>query len=138
MRPTGACTPIDHAERIVKRESIRALGLVAIVAGCSTLPQQIEKAEGRVLVKGNNTSAVRVLIRTVDGGDVLWIDGDDLGSEAWLDPGHHSIGVMCRFQSSWGTRVVPGQVEIDVVAGSTTRLDGTIDADGKRCLVVSR
>lgn len=120
------------------RRGLLAVAVAIAVAGCSTLPQQVEKADGRALVEGTRNSSVSVLIRTVDGGDVLWINGNDLGSEVWLDPGHHKIEVMCRFQSSWGTRIVPGHVEIDVTTGSTTHLDGSIDPDGKRCVVVAR
>ena len=116
------------------RRSLLPVCLAAGVLGCATLPQQIAKADGRVLVQGSKSSFRRVLIRTVDGGGLLWVGGYQLGNEAWLSPGPHKIETMCEFLYSWGTKILPGNtVGIDVEQGGTYSLDGAMSGDGKQC-----
>jgi hypothetical protein len=113
--------------------------LAVTLTGCATLPPQIAKSEGKVRVQGTRNSAKRVFIRTLDGGDILWVGGYKLGSEAWLSPGPHRIETSCEFLYSWGTKIFPGNViEIDVESGMSYHLDGAISQDGERCDVSLR
>jgi len=116
-----------------------AAAIAASAVSCATLPPQIAKADGRVLVEGSKSSSVHVNIRTVDGGDVLWVRGYRIGNQAWLTPGPHKIGVMCEFFYNWGTKILPGNdVEIDVAQGNTYQLDGAMSSDGEDCEVTMR
>lgn len=108
--------------------------LVGALAACATLPPQIAKDEGKVLVQGVENAEHRVLIRTVDDSDVLWVKGYALGRDAWVASGPHEIGVMCVFLHDWGTRSLPGgTLSIDVKPGRTYRLGGAVSADGEHC-----
>jgi hypothetical protein len=105
----------------------------AFLTGCSSLPQPISKADGKSLVQGTDNQSQRVLIRTLDNGDVLWVGQYQLGTEAWLAPGHHTIGVMCEFHNSWGNELSPGNVEIDVLPQHSYQLTGS--PKGQNCVL---
>jgi hypothetical protein len=93
--------------------------LAALISGCSTLPPQYAQAPTRCLVRGVSAGNSSVLIRTVDGGDVIWVRRYHLGDKVWLEPGVHKVSVMCSTTSSWGAYSAGSDVEVDVQPGYT-------------------
>lgn len=91
----------------------------AFISGCSSLPPKYSAAPTRFLVRGVSTGNFSVLIRAVDGGEVLWVRGYHLGDKVWLEPGVHKISVMCSTSTSWGAYTVGAEAEVDVQAGYT-------------------
>lgn len=114
------------------------LTYISLLASCASLPDQIQKKEGRSLVSGINNNGNRVLIRAVDGGEVLMHKNYSLGTEAWLDPGPHNINTMCEFNYSWGKIIIPTKenISINVEHGKKYHLSGTIvEEQPNHCLV---
>ncbi|HLX69234.1 MAG TPA: hypothetical protein VKV04_06365 [Verrucomicrobiae bacterium] len=93
--------------------------LAVIISGCGTLPPQYAQAPTRSLVRGISTGDSSVLIRAVDGGEVIWVRGYHLGNKVWLEPGVHKVSVMCSTSTSWGAYTIGSEVEIDVQPGCT-------------------
>ncbi len=91
----------------------------AILTGCSTLPEQYSASPTRVLVRGVSTGSSSVLIRAVDGGEVIWVRGYHLGDRVWLEPGVHRVSVMCSTSTSWGAYTVGTEVEVNAEVGFT-------------------
>ena len=92
--------------------------LLALVAGCRTsAPEQAPP--NKALVRGVATANTRVLIRSVDGSEVLWTGGYQLGDRVLLAPGRHKLAVMCETRDS-GRKLVRGvEVELEVERGYT-------------------
>lgn len=106
-----------------------------LLGACSSLPADIAKQPGKVLIKGVDTAPLKVMIRTIDGGNILWVGNYKLGTEAWVKPGAHKVNVMCEFHNSWGNTLVPGNVEIVTKEGVLYELTGAQVADGRTCVV---
>lgn len=105
---------------------------ICVLSACASSPI-IES--GKALVIGADTSSLRVMIRTIDDGEILWVGNYTLGTRALVQPGQRKINVMCEFRHSWGAELKPGNVTIDAVAGSTYDLSGSPSSDGKQCNV---
>lgn len=82
-------------------------------------------------LKGADTESHRVLIRTIDDGEILWAGTYQLGTTATVEPGTRKVNVMCEFIHYWGKEMLPGEVTIKVEAGKTYALERT--NDGKQC-----
>ena len=96
--------------------------LVAALAwGCSTSAPE-PSSRNRALVRGVATGNTRVLIRSVDGGEVLWTGGYRLGDKVWLQPGRHRLALMCETRDSRQRIVKGAEVELEVEAGYTYSL----------------
>jgi hypothetical protein len=113
--------------------------LAVFVSSCSTLPQQYAASANRILVQGvatgkgdafnrfmfgqlvpgEPTGVTHVQIRSVDGGDVIWVRGYHLGDKVWLEPGVHKVSVMCCTSYSWGKIMAGTDVDLDVQTGYT-------------------
>jgi hypothetical protein len=91
--------------------------LPGLLAGCSSLPEQYSKSPTRSLVQGVLTYDSSVLIRSVDGGPVIWVKGHRLGDKVWLEPGLHKISVMCSTSTTWGAYTTGAEVEVEVERG---------------------
>lgn len=89
----------------------------------------------KVRIEGVDSPTVKVMIRTVDDGDILWVGGYSLGTKASVSPGSHKLSVMCEFRQSWGSRLSPGQITIEAEAGKTYRLTGAEGPDSGDCVV---
>lgn len=96
------------------------LAIIALASGvsCSSIPQQYSNAPGRSLVRGETTSGSRVLIRSVDDGEVLWMRGYSLGDRVWLEPGNHKVSVMCVNDTASGSDMGGTEVKINVQSGA--------------------
>jgi hypothetical protein len=93
--------------------------VAALVTGCGTLPERYSPSPTRALVRGVSSGSSSVLIRAIDGGEVLWVRGYHLGDKVWLEPGVHKISVMCTTSTSWGSYMVGAEAEVDVQPGFT-------------------
>lgn len=97
------------------------LAITALASGVSctgSLPAAYSNAPGRALVQGETTSSSRVLIRSVDDGEVLWMRGYNLGNKVWLEPGHHKVSVMCVNDTANGSNMGGTEVKVNVQAGA--------------------
>jgi len=87
---------------------------------------------GKVLIKGIDTPSLRILIRKVDDGPLLWVSQHQLGTETWVAPGLHKINAMCEFHRSVAGgdvgEILPGTIEIDAKPGSEYHLTGSPNA----------
>ncbi|MFO0690714.1 MAG: hypothetical protein U0900_18585 [Myxococcota bacterium] len=115
-----------------------AVGLaVALLvgAGCRSLPDPIARRPGRVHVVGHHDGYMTVLIRTLDGSRVLWMDrnASQLAKEAWLEPGSHQLGIACVLHEPWGTRIIQGSGGVAVEADAVYRLRGLLSDDEQTC-----
>jgi hypothetical protein len=90
---------------------------VALVTSCSTLPEKYSASASGCLVQGVSSGGRKVLIRTVDDGEVLWVRGYHLGDKVWLEPGIHKLSVMCEGSHASGKIIMGTEVELEVVAG---------------------
>ncbi len=79
-----------------------AAAILFAVAG----PARAEPPVARI--EGEDTPAIRVMIRTIDDGEILWAGPYRLGTTAAVSPGDHTIGVMCEFRAAWGSQITPG------------------------------
>jgi hypothetical protein len=99
----------------------KLLAIIALASGVScsgSLPAGYSNAPGRSLVKGETTPGSRVLIRSVDDGEILWQRGYSLGDRVWLEPGHHKVSVMCVNDRTSGSDMGGTEVKINVQSGA--------------------
>lgn len=97
--------------------------------GAAFAGDEPEKAK----LRGADTSSLKVMIRTIDDGEILWAGNYQLGTQAEVAPGQHKINVMCEFRYSWGTKLMPGNVTLDFEPGKTYDLVGAVSSDEKQC-----
>lgn len=102
---------------MISMKTIFAIIALASGVSCSSIPQQYSSAPGRSLVRGETTSNSRVLIRSVDDGEVLWMRGHSLGDKVWLEPGHHKVSVMCVTDTAFGSDMGGTEVKVHVQSG---------------------
>jgi hypothetical protein len=115
------------------RSKFLILFVLALFLGCKSTPQQASPNEG--LLTGEDSSNVKVMIRKIDEGEILWSSGYKLGTTAPIETGQHSVSIMCEFTFPWGTKLLPGTLDIDVKAGTTYQVSGKPSSDGEKCLV---
>jgi hypothetical protein len=96
---------------------ITILFVAVFISGCGSLPPQYSASPARCLVRGVSTGNSDVLIRCVDGGDIVWVKKYHLGHEVWVEPGVHKISVMCSTSMSWGAYSSGSEVEVDAQPG---------------------
>jgi len=65
------------------------------------------------------TWTTQALIRSVDGGNILWVRGYHLGDKVWLEPGVHKLSVICSTSYDWGTMTRGVDVDMDIHPGYT-------------------
>lgn len=108
---------------------------VLIAFALAALAPAVGLAGEKARIEGVDSPTVKVMIRTIDDGDILWAGGYTLGTKASVPPGPHKLSVMCQFHQSWGSRLAPGEVSLDAVAGKVYRLDGAEAPNGGDCAV---
>ena len=114
-----------------------ALLAITIGARLAIAATPIAPDAGKALLVGTDTSKMRVLFRKLDDGAILWTSPTSLGTNLTVEPGHHSLNVMCQFKSPGMTQIVPGDVAIDVEVGRTYDVAGSLDSHGKCNVTVS-
>lgn len=88
-------------------------------------------------LSGTDGGDMRVLIRKIDDGDILWVGGYNLGTKAKITPGQHVVSVMCEFHFSGGSELKPGTLSLTVEPGKDYALAGAQSADGNSCTVTA-
>jgi len=84
-------------------------------------------------LQGTDTESLRVLIRQIDDGALLWVGKFKLGTTAVVVPGHHKIKVMCEFRQSWGTELKHGELTLEAESDRIYDLVGRRSQDGGKC-----
>lgn len=110
---------------------------LALLAGCTTMMAPKTAESGKGLLIGANTSSIRVLIRTIDDGEVLWVGNYQLAGHTSVKPGTHKVGVMCEVTTAFGKLIKPSDVVIDIQVGKVYDLIGKLSKDGQKCVVES-
>jgi len=87
----------------------------------------------QVSIVGADTSTMKVLVRKIDEGEILWVGQYKLGTRASTTAGSHKINVMCQFIDPAFTEYWPGNVTIEAQAGEVYNLTGAPSKDGKSC-----
>jgi hypothetical protein len=89
-------------------------------------------------LQGTDTESLRVLIRQIDDGALLWVGKFKLGTTAVVVPGHHKIKVMCELRQSWGTELKHGELTLEAepdriydLVGRRSQSEGGCDIEAK-------
>jgi len=106
---------------------------IAGVIGCASASSS--KIAGQGFLSGADNSKLRLLIRTINEGEILWVGNYKLGTQSPIEVGSKKVSVMCEFFYSWGTKMMPGEITIDIKADVTYKLNGTPSADDKTCVI---
>lgn len=92
--------------------------------------------EGKVAIVGPQQRSIAVLIRSIDDGPVLWVDGYHLADFAFVDPGTHEVRAVCLQSFAMGQRLVHVVVPIDASLGKVYSIaPKKIDQKIGRCMV---
>ena len=110
------------------------LRTITVVLFCVLTATAASPAEtASATIRGTDTKKLRVLIRMIDGGDILWVGKFKLGTTATITPGHHTVSVMCELRESYGLILKPGKIELDVAVGQTYDLTATVTPESRGC-----
>lgn len=115
------------------KSKLFCLILIALMSGCVAVQKTAKPGQG--LLKGVDNSEVKVMIRTIDDGEILWVGSYKLGTTATIEPGLHKVSIMCEFKYSWGQKIIHGQTEIDVKPDTIYIVEGKPSSDDKQCIV---
>lgn len=105
--------------------------ILLIISGWASDAYSRGKGEAQLI--GENSSNLKVMIRTIDNGDILWVGNYKLGTKASVKLGVHNINAMCEFKYSWGTKLVPGDITINIESDAKYKITGQLSKDEKRC-----
>lgn len=114
----------------------RLLVPVALLFGSATLVSFAGDADAQLI--GASSSGLRVLIRKVDEGPILWDAPLKPATKASLSAGEHKISVMCEVHKSGSQMMLPGSVTLTVEAGRIYDLSGDADTAKLRCTVTAK
>jgi hypothetical protein len=103
----------------MKTSILTLLFIAVILCGCSTLPQQYSASPTRCLVQGVSAEDTSVQIRSVDGGNVIYVRSGHIGDRVWLEPGAHKVSVTVSTEYKAGLYTVDADIEVDVQPGYT-------------------
>lgn len=88
---------------------------------------------GKASLAGADTEQLKIKIRSVDQGEILWDNDYQLHTHYDLNPGRHVVSVLCEFGPAHDARRLPGQLSLDLQPNTTYRLSGRPSSDGKSC-----
>ncbi|EIW90569.1 hypothetical protein AGRI_01830 [Alishewanella agri BL06] len=107
--------------------------IISILAAASCASNSVSRKPGDALLIGENSSTLKVMIRTIDDGEILWVGNYTLGTRAVVAPGEHKVNVMCEFKFSWGIKMVPGNIQINAQSSTDYKITGRLSSDEKSC-----
>jgi hypothetical protein len=108
--------------------------LTAIVSlACAAVSLADELPSASAQIRGADTKNLRVLIRTIDDGEILWVAKFKLGTTASVSPGHHRLALMCELHETYGLILKPAKLELDAEAGKTYALTANVTPESKGC-----
>ncbi len=107
--------------------------LLFCISGCVSTNNSINKVAGQGHLIGKNSDSLRVLIRKIDNGDILWAGTYKLATNAPITKGTHKVFAMCEFNYSWGQQLIPGEFQLNVKPDTVYHLNGSKSKDGERC-----
>jgi hypothetical protein len=90
-------------------------------------------AKDEAKLVGASNKNLKIMIRNIDDGEILWIGNYQLGTKASIKPGERKISAMCEFKYSWGTKIVPGEITINAEAGASYKISGSLSDDEATC-----
>ncbi len=96
----------------IHNKAIAASLIFTTFAACAISPAGPEGGGAKILVRGLSKYQTQVLIRSVDGGEILFVRDYELGTEVRVTPGPHEIRVMCLRTTSFGSEIFPGKIEL--------------------------
>ncbi len=108
------------------------LALCAAV-GAASASNAVDPSQARL--QGAETSTLNVQIQKIDDGPILISKRHRLDTKADVAPGLHHVHVLCLFRFSWGIQGLPGEVDLEAVAGHTYYLTGVAMPEGDKCKV---
>ena len=76
---------------------------------------------------------MRVAIKSIDDGEMLWVGMYELATKALVTPGEHKISVACEFSFPGGKEIIHGDVSIDAETGKSYYLTGKKSKTTDRC-----
>ena len=118
--------------------SLRSSALaIALVLACTFATRTIADDADAQLI-GASSPALRVLIRKIDQGPILWDAPLKPATKASISAGEHTISVMCEVHKSGMQMMIPGSITITVEAGRTYDLSGQPDTEKLRCGVTAK
>jgi hypothetical protein len=103
----------------------------AMAIGCAAQPPA-PTVRNATLIGGDN-AGMRVFIKRVDDGPILWAHPGALATRVTITPGQHRVSVMCEDGASGGFLL--GDISLDVQSGRTYDLAGSAQSGAKNCEV---
>lgn len=118
--------------------SLRSYALaIALVLACAFASRTLaDNAEAQLV--GASSAALRVLIRKIDQGPILWDAPLKPATKASIAAGEHTISVMCEVHKSGMQMLLPGSITITLEAGHIYDLSGRPDPEKLRCAVTAK
>jgi hypothetical protein len=111
---------------------------IALVLACTFATRTIaDDADAQLM--GASSTALRVLIRKIDQGPILWGAPLKPATKASIAAGEHTISVMCEVHKSGGVQMMlPGSITITLEARRIYDLFGEPDTEKLRCVVTAK
>jgi hypothetical protein len=110
--------------------------VAVLICTIANRPSLADDSEAQLI--GASSSALRVLIRKIDNGPILWDAPLKPATKASLAAGEHTISVMCEVHKSGMQMMLPGSVTLTVEAGRIYDLTGDPDTNNLRCAVTAK
>jgi hypothetical protein len=118
--------------------SLRSSALtIALALACTFATRSIADDTDAQLI-GASSTALRVLIRKIDQGPILWDAPLKPATKASIAAGEHTISVMCEVHKSGVQMMLPGSITIILEAGRIYDLYGQPDTGKLQCVVTAK
>ena len=113
------------------------LAVLALLTGCSTIPSEYTKGDGKSCIKTlAPMNEAWLFVSSVDDGSILtqndpkaaWLISNEYNkpTEIWINPGSHKLTLMIVQKMGYGTDYISHQsIMLDVVKGMSYELKAT-------------
>ncbi|MBL7016574.1 MAG: hypothetical protein ISR84_03350 [Kiritimatiellales bacterium] len=106
-------------------KKIILLVAVSLLTACSSNRAALSPAPGKCYVETDNNFCVEAHIRSIDGGPDLVAAGES--DKMWVDPGKHSLIVVCECEYPWNRLVEDVPVLVEFKKGYRYKLYAHFD-----------